>query len=189
MSTLLGSEQRGSSEDTKCVQSCEQGWEENGDHCYFWSKQVKTWDQSEEICQGKGAHLASVTSKATDNYIAAESKGKFHWIGGSDKESEGTWKWSDGSTWLFTNWGKIGRIQQPNNRPNHHCLEYQKEDWKWNDQHCGLQRNFLCSKKLCSGENLILAKITNNCFTIGPPTSSTTTAEQGICAFLYISRL
>ena len=119
----------------------------------------KTWDQSEEFCKGKGAHLASVTSKATDDYIAAESKDKYTWIGGSDKESEGDWKWSDGSSWEFTNWGIISRVQQPNNRHNHHCLEY-VQDWKWNDNHCNLMRNFLCSKKFQSGENLIFAKIT-----------------------------
>ena len=156
--TLPGSEpQEGGSDATRCERECEEGWEKNGNHCYFWSTVSKTWDESEEICKGKGAHLASVTSKATDDYITAESRDKFTWIGGSDKESEGTWKWSDGSTWEFTNWGTIGRnrVQQPNNRPNQHCLEYQREDWKWNDNHCNTQRNFVCSKKLCSGENLI----------------------------------
>ena len=102
-----------------------------------------------------GGHLSSVTSEATNGYIEAELKLRDHelWIGGSDKESGGTWKWSDCSAWEFTNWGTISGVKQPSNHSGHNCLEYLRRDWKWNDAHCNVGRHFLCSKKICSGEN------------------------------------
>merc|ERR1712037_148526 len=105
-----GSEQAG---DPGCAEECKPDCEENGDHCYYWSTVSKNWDEAEEFCKGEGAHLASVTSEANE-YIEAELKqGNRHLlIGGSDKESEGTWKWSDGSTWEFTNWGTIAGKEQ-----------------------------------------------------------------------------
>ena len=150
--TLSGSEQAG---DTGCAQECKPGWEENGDHCFYWSTEIMAWDKAEEFCRTKGAHLASVTSKATNDYIEAELKQRDHHllIGGSDKESEGTWKWSDGSTWEFTNWGTIQGQEQPSNHTGQNCLEYHISNWDWNDNNCLLHRNLLCSKKLCSGKN------------------------------------
>ena len=148
-----GSERLRCSDATKCVEQCEQEWEENGDHCYYWSKDTKTWVEAEQFCKGEGGHLASVTSKAINDYIAAGLKQKDHflWIGGSDKESEGIWKWSDGSAWEFANWGTIGGVQQPSNHSGHDCLEYQRSDRTWNDLSCHNKRKYLCSKKLCSG--------------------------------------
>ena len=137
------------------MQECEQDWEENGDHCYYWSTDTKTWDDAEEFCKEEGAHLASVISKDINYYIAAglkKQKDHFLWIGGSDKESEGNWKWSDGSAWDFTNWGKISGVQQPNNLDGHDCLEYLRQNRRWNDAGCNIPRSFLCSKMLCSGE-------------------------------------
>ena len=152
--TLSGSEQQGCSDEKKCGQSCEENWEKNGNHCFYWSTDTKTWDEAEEFCREEGAHLASVTSKAINDYIAAglQQKDHFLWIGGSDKESEGNWKWSDGSAWEFANWGTIGGVQQPSNHSGHDCLEYQRSDRTWNDLSCHNKRKYLCSKKLCSGE-------------------------------------
>ena len=155
--TLSGSEQRGCSDNKKCAQSCEENWDKNGNQCYYWSTNTKTWDDAEDFCKEEGANLASVTSKATNDYIAAglkKHKDHFLWIGGSDKESEGDWKWSDGSTWEFTNWGTIGGVQQPSNHSGHDCLEYQRGDRTWNDLNCHIKRRYLCSKKLCSGEKI-----------------------------------
>ena len=96
-----------------CVAECQQDQEKHGDHCYLWSDKdttgMKTWDKAEAFCIQKGGHLASVASEATEAYVL-RAKGnktlKNLWLGGSDKEEEGVWKWSDGSPWNFTNWNK-----------------------------------------------------------------------------------
>ena len=134
---------------------CEQDWEENGNHCYFWSTESKSWDEAEQFCKEEGGHLASVTSNATDDYIEAKLKERDHnlWIGGSDRASEGDWKWTDGSSWKFTNWGKLNGIQQPGHSTGQNCLAYFIENRKWNDWVCFKETRFLCSKKLCSGKH------------------------------------
>ena len=187
-----GSERLRCSDATKCVEQCEQEWEENGDHCYYWSKDTKTWVEAEQFCKGEGGHRASVTSAATHGYIAAQLK-HFLWIGGSDRESEGDWKWSDCSTWDFTNWGTISGKQQPSNHGGHNCLEYYIQNRKWNDGNCNIPRNFLCSRRLCSGENFHFKErffAIKYFSTIGanPPTvtTSTSTTYQGINIFIYI---
>merc|ERR1712013_728768 len=55
--------------DSGCVASCGQGWEKNGDHCYFWSTAKKNWNDAEAFCKKEGGHLASVNSNVTNNFI------------------------------------------------------------------------------------------------------------------------
>jgi len=140
--------------DSDCVQDCEQSWEAHGQHCYFWSDHIETWDWAEQFCLKKGAHLASVTSNSTNQYILRgimkRNINENMWIGGTDKDEEGVWKWADGSPWEFTDW-QTGRPGRPNERQN--CLHYDAfVDFKWYDYRCyDRSYKFLCSQKVCSG--------------------------------------
>ena len=139
--------------DNKCFSACQGNWEKNGDHCYLWSRkgqQKLTWDDAEEFCNKEGGHLASVTSEAINEYIHHEKRKRRIsrlWIGGTDKEKEGVWKWSDGSPWEFTKWNK----GEPGNGSDEHCLLHFGYDDTWNDYLCTDENNFLCSLPLCSG--------------------------------------
>ena len=143
----------GCSED-ECVSACEPGWEENDNRCYFWSTNMLNWTDAEDFCKMKGAHLASVTSTATNDY-ALKGKDKrrmYHlWIGGSDLEVEGVWKWADCSPWEFTFW----RSGEPNNYHGaQDCINYHPEDRRWDDYQCNTKAWFLCSKMICPGRYL-----------------------------------
>ena len=124
------------------MSSCEPDWEENGNRCYLWSRDVKNWTEAEDFCQRKGGHLASVTSTTINDYVL-EGKGKRSmplWIGGSDLEVNGVWKWADCSVWDFTIW-KQGE-------PNDHlvpqdCLSIHPEERKWDDVGCNTKSGFL----------------------------------------------
>jgi len=131
-----------------CVESCEQDWEKNGDHCYYWSTEKKNWTDSEDFCQKEGGHLASVTSKVLEGINRTEHLGGI-WIGGNDLEVDGVWRWTDCSPWEFTIWGP----GEPNNWGGvDDCLHHHIMDWghKWNDGLCGFESKFLCSKSICS---------------------------------------
>ena len=136
------------------MSACESDWEENGNHCYLWSKNKKNWTEAEDFCQRKGAHLASVTSAAINDYVL-EGKGKRSmplWIGGSDLEVNGVWKWADCSVWDFTLWSP--------GEPNDHvggqdCLIYHAGEHRWDDYRCDADAGFLCDQRICSGRPLV----------------------------------
>jgi len=143
----------GCSED-KCVEACEQDWERNGEHCYLWNTEAKNWTDAEDFCQQAGGHLASaVHTNATNNFILEETKRRGLnrlWLGGNDLEEEGAWKWTDCTPWEDTFWSS--RWGEPNNLGGEDCLEIWNRDWKWNDWKCSVEQGFVCSKKICSGD-------------------------------------
>merc|ERR1719500_256264 len=153
-----------------CVESCEQDWEKNGDHCYYWSTEKKNWTDSEDFCQKEGGHLASVTSKVLEGINRTEHLGGV-WIGGNDLEVDGVWRWTDCSPWEFTIWGP----GEPNNWGGvDDCLHHHIMDWghKWNDGLCGFESKFLCSKSICSGGSTVS----------GITGGSTVSGSTGVCS-------
>jgi len=137
----------GCSED-KCVEACEQDWERNGEHCYLWNTDARNWTDAEDFCQQTGGHLAFADSNVTDFVMEGMRRRGLDlvWLGGNDIEEEGAWKWTDCTPWEDTFWGS----GEPNNLGGEDCLEIR--NWKWNDSTCSRERGFVCSKKICSGD-------------------------------------
>ena len=138
------------------MEECGQGWERNGNNCYLWSTEKKTWADAEHFCQGEGGHLASVPSSAIEDYVK-EGLQRHNidvaWLGGNDIEEEGTWKWADCTPWDYTFWAP----REPKNWGGHEdCLQQHGDThtelplaWKWNDKNCNDKFKFLCSKRIC----------------------------------------
>ena len=156
----------------KCVLTCPQDWEENKGHCYLWSKTRKNWNDAEQICIKRGGHLASITNLDIHDYIwnkiqsANESS---VWVGGTDKEKEGIWKWSDGGEWDFTKWAA-----EPNNFNRQHCLVILKNRPSstavdgWHDTWCDHDHKFVCSCPICRNKDTTINTNNDNEFmTIG----------------------
>ena len=71
--------------------------------CYRYFPEGKTWRGAESACQLWGGHLASVHSEG-ENSLVHDLCLLACWIGFSDLEAEGTWRWSDGTPSDYTNW-------------------------------------------------------------------------------------
>ena len=138
--------------DSQCQKSCPEGWQEFDRKCYLWvTDEKKNWTEAENFCKKEGAHLASVTGQEIHNFIL-EGVGKKKikvWIGATDRESEGTWKWSDFSPFNFKSW-----IEEPGANENVNCVELYNtaEGQGWNDLECETLLNFICAKSPCLGK-------------------------------------
>jgi len=146
----------------KCVGACPEGWEANEAHCYLWGNEKKNWTAAEDFCRGEGGHLATVNTNATKEFVLeglARKNLNWTWIGGSDIENEGVWKWTDCTPWEPVFWAPG---QPDNTQNNQDCLTL-VHNWYWNngvlnrmwdDLHCSYTEiAFLCSKKICSSDN------------------------------------
>ena len=98
------------------------------------------WDEAEAYCESIGGHLATITSETELNYILSILEGhpsiECYWLGGTDKETEGTWKWITNENWEYTNW----EDGEPNNTDNedylaiyNFCSNYSYPRGTWND--------------------------------------------------------
>ncbi len=109
--------------------------EYNG-HRYAVFNTVKTWEEAKALCESWGGHLATITDANEQNFVAemVNKSGASCWLGASDAETEGVWKWVTGEEFSYTNWN----TNQPDNTyyddyENYlHMYTYETNN-KWND--------------------------------------------------------
>ncbi|XP_013385293.1 perlucin-like [Lingula anatina] len=129
---------------------CPSGFVELGGSCYYISTAKKTWLQAQEYCQSLSANLATITSKAENEMIAANLPDSvpYWWIGANDRENEGRWVWvATNATLTFTNWFRPD--DEPNNlNGNEDCvvIYYKEYNNKWNDASCITNTEFVCER-------------------------------------------
>ena len=66
------------------------------------------WTQARDSAYALGGHLITITSQEEQDFIETSlynvsAEGRL-WMGGTDEEVEGTWKWITGEQWSYTNW-------------------------------------------------------------------------------------
>ncbi|XP_066518035.1 CD209 antigen-like protein A isoform X1 [Hoplias malabaricus] len=66
-----------------------------GSSYYYILEWTKTWSKAREDCREKGGDLLIINSKEEQEFI--NKQGINTWIGLTDAEKEGEWKWVDGS--------------------------------------------------------------------------------------------
>ncbi|KAF5880170.1 antigen like protein, partial [Clarias magur] len=64
---------------------------------YFMSTEKKNWTESRQDCRDKGADLVIINSAEEQDFITKQLNGAHAWIGLSDRDTEGEWKWVDGT--------------------------------------------------------------------------------------------
>jgi len=104
---------------------------------YFINKKSMSGPNAQAYAQTFGANLISIQSaKENDDLRAALVAQGFGtsvvWIGFSDKNTEGTFEWFDGSTVTYTNWAG----SEPNNAGGDEDCTQIFADGFWNDLNC-----------------------------------------------------
>ncbi|KAA8590709.1 hypothetical protein FQN60_014643 [Etheostoma spectabile] len=128
-------------ERTKLAQG---GWEYFSGSFYYISSIEKTWKGSRDDCIQKGADLVIINSKIEEDFIRKSQK--IVWIGLTDSETEGTWKWVDGTPLNESYWAS----EEPNGGETENCgntFHYEKEN-SLNDSPCSMSHSGICEVKV-----------------------------------------
>ena len=120
---------------------------EYGGHAYavfdFHKLNLSTFDDCEEFCEECGGHMAVISSEKENDaiYNYVQKDGVSHaFFGYTDQDSEGNWRWVDGSATEYTNWCREEGDEQPNNRKGiEHYAQFfgEKKDGTWCDADFG----------------------------------------------------
>jgi hypothetical protein len=86
-----------------------------------------TFDEAVLDAESRGGYLATITSLDENNDVD-EIATSNEWLGATDRELEGTWKWLTGENWTYSNWNP----NEPNNSGNEDGLHFYSNG-KWND--------------------------------------------------------
>uniref|UniRef100_A0AAQ4PB53 C-type lectin domain-containing protein n=1 Tax=Gasterosteus aculeatus aculeatus TaxID=481459 RepID=A0AAQ4PB53_GASAC len=107
--------------------SCENGWRKFDMSCYFISTEGKTWMSSRTDCISKRADLVIIDSREEQEFVNSLMATKHcAWIGMTDRDEEGTWKWVDGT-------------------PVNTTLDQQPKVRELERQHlCDVEKTFMC---------------------------------------------
>ena len=81
------------------------------DHTYYYFSIPVTWYEAYEIAKHLGGYLVAVGTAEENSYIWSLTGDIASWIGLTDRDAEGTWKWINGGTSTYRNW----KTSQPDN--------------------------------------------------------------------------
>ncbi|XP_074486708.1 C-type lectin domain family 4 member E-like isoform X1 [Sebastes fasciatus] len=120
------------------------GWVYFSHSLYYFSSTVKSWQESREDCQQRGADLMIINSKEEQDFGRQFKRDT--WIGLTDRETEGIWKWVDGTA-LGTSYWRTGEPNSFEGR-DEDCGEIRdfEEERNWNDVPCKKQSYWICEK-------------------------------------------
>ena len=102
-------------------------------HRYKVVNEGMSWNEAESACEKEGGHLVTITSAEEQAFVKdlLEKDGlvmKHYWIGATDRENEGVWKWINGEEFGYSNWDpgdNNGHDPQPNNKSGQDYVEIQ----------------------------------------------------------------
>ncbi|XP_077864570.1 perlucin-like protein, partial [Saccoglossus kowalevskii] len=93
-----------------------------------------------------GGHLIFVTDQETQEFVvsaATNVPAEFDewWIGLKDRETEGVFRWLDGSEQVY----EYFQGNEPNDDGNQDCIHVRKSNgYKWDDLSCSSKSAFIC---------------------------------------------
>ncbi|XP_036439665.1 C-type lectin domain family 4 member M-like isoform X1 [Colossoma macropomum] len=132
---------RSTKESENSEKAVQQGWMFFETSMYFISTGQKSWSESRKDCRERGADLLIINSKEEQNFTDILRRGQRAWIGLTDSETEGVWKWVDGSTVTTGFW----RNGEPNGAANEDCVVTANN---WADFPCNDWFVGICEKRI-----------------------------------------
>ncbi|XP_030614167.1 CD209 antigen-like protein E [Archocentrus centrarchus] len=133
---------------SKQKKTCPAGWRKFSRSCYLLSQSSDSWDAGRNKCRERGADLAVIDSAEEQDFLATFTQ-RPTWIGLTDTQEEGKWKWVDGTPLTLKYWAP----HQPDNGGGdpkwgeEDCAQIRTlENTLWNDLSCGSSLLWVCEK-------------------------------------------
>ena len=102
-----------------------------------------SWEEAHWTCVSHNADLASITSLAENSFLSNLAGAVTPiWIGANDRETEGTFTWSDGTPMDLAN---ITGIQtKPDDVNESQDCVTMLDATQWEEDHCNSKHAFIC---------------------------------------------
>ncbi|MDB5384767.1 MAG: hepatic lectin-like [Planctomycetaceae bacterium] len=112
-----------------------------GGHDYALIEDKVTWHVAKKRCEEMGGHLAIINSDAESEAIRQLCGNTAAWIGATDEEHEGVWKWVDGTSIpkdVVATWSINNRDE------NEHAVAFWPPEGKFLDGVDSIRYAFIC---------------------------------------------
>ncbi|XP_032634583.1 C-type lectin domain family 4 member A-like isoform X1 [Chelonoidis abingdonii] len=132
---------------------CPMGWKHFQSSCYYLSRDIMNWGDSETNCTGMGSHLVVINTGTEQDFIFNWAKRTFtsfsdrsYYIGLTDQAEEGQWRWVDQTPYNET--AAFWRQNEPSNGNMENCavmhIETKANRKNWNDIPCSTEVHRVC---------------------------------------------
>ncbi|XP_026075389.1 C-type lectin domain family 6 member A-like [Carassius auratus] len=122
---------------------------------YYMSKENKTWTESRRYCTERGADLIIINNRQEQDFIHNMSGNGIFYIGLTDREVEGTWKWVDNTTHVLTSGFWAQGEPNGNQQYDEDCVvtvAVPPPEWSnrvgWLDVACNKPYQWICEKRI-----------------------------------------
>ena len=112
--------------------------------CYKLNRWRETWKAARNFCRNKDGDLVSIKDQQTNEFIVSLGPPNGKLLLGGHDETEGEWKWSDGSHMVYSNWNN----GEPNNKngAEDNLIINNRDGGKWADVPENTKAWFFCQK-------------------------------------------
>ncbi|XP_066271448.1 uncharacterized protein [Branchiostoma lanceolatum] len=113
--------------------------------CFRTYDESKPYNEARQVCADDGGLLAMPKTSTATNFLVNAMGLSNYWIGLSDQNTEGDWRWEDGTPHDKTVDYNLWLPGQPGGRESENCV--QAYPGSWNDFGCGSALRFICQLK------------------------------------------
>ncbi|KAI4883726.1 hypothetical protein NFI96_031406 [Prochilodus magdalenae] len=129
----------------KLEEANKQGWRYFNSSIYYITTEEKSWSESRQDCREREADLVIITSREEQEFLFRVYGDHEAWIGLTDTETEGVWKWVDGAKPTTSFWS----AEEPNSYGDEDCaITGIRFVESWADYPCKLPLVGICKRVL-----------------------------------------
>jgi hypothetical protein len=114
-----------------------------GGQPYLLCSDTRNWQGARNRCDDFDMTLTLLDDDAEADWIHRHVRASFnrdYWIGLSDRDDEGEFRWIDDVERDFERWNQ----GEPNNSNNEDCAHAWINNSRWNDRNCGARLSYVC---------------------------------------------